>query len=74
MDYSSASNEGHIFIKMVNRTPFAARSEELLSTPPLVVRQGQGFAQGIFQPFGITYDDNATGERTGGFGSTTGRG
>ena len=30
-----------------------------------------GFAQGIFLPFGITVDDEADGERTGGFGSTT---
>ena len=32
---------------------------------------GEGFAQGIFLPFGITEDDDADGERTGGFGSTT---
>ena len=33
--------------------------------------QLDGFAQGIFLPFGITVDDEADGERTGGFGSTT---
>ena len=28
------------------------------------------FAQGVFIPFGLTDDDDASGERTGGFGST----
>ena len=37
----------------------------------LSVAAGDGFAQGIFLPFGITVDDEADGERTGGFGSTT---
>ena len=32
--------------------------------------QGQGIAQGIFTEFGITIDDDASAERTGGFGST----
>ncbi len=37
----------------------------------LNVAAGEGFAQGIFLPFGITEDDDADGERHGGFGSTT---
>ena len=32
---------------------------------------GDGFAQGIFLQFGITVDDDASGIRDGGFGSTT---
>ena len=36
------------------------------------VKAGDGFAQGIFMPFGITVDDEAEGIRNGGFGSTTG--
>ena len=35
------------------------------------VAAGDGFAQGIFLPFGITEDDTADGVRDGGFGSTT---
>ena len=35
---------------------------------------GDGFAQGIFLPFGITADDDASGIRNGGFGSTSSKG
>ena len=31
---------------------------------------GKGFMQGMFTPYGITYDDDADGVRNGGFGST----
>lgn len=34
------------------------------------INPGDKIAQGIFLPYGITTDDNATGKRTGGFGST----
>ena len=34
------------------------------------MRRGEAFAQGVFLPFGITEDDDAGAERTGGFGST----
>ena len=61
-DYFTAKNEGHIFIKMTNSN----RQGKTLS-----IVGGEGFAQGIFLPFGITEDDDADGERTGGFGSTT---
>ena len=67
-DYVNAKNEGHIWVRIVNRTPPPIASN---GGPSMVVKQGEGFAQGIFQPFGITRDDDATGERTGGFGSTT---
>ena len=60
-DYFGADNEGHIHIKIVNA------NEE---GKTLTVRQGEAFAQGIFLPFGITMDDNASEKRTGGFGST----
>lgn len=36
----------------------------------LTIRQSDRFIQGIFTPYGITIDDNATGKRTGGEGST----
>lgn len=61
-DYYNADNEGHIMIKIVH--------DGVISSKDLVVEQGSGFAQGIFSVYGLTEDDNAEGERTGGFGST----
>lgn len=61
-DYFGAKNEGHIFIKMTN----CSLNEKTVS-----VGAGEGFAQGLFLPFGITQDDQADGVRQGGFGSTT---
>lgn len=61
-DYFYADNEGHIFIKLTNDTN---------EGKTVSIKQGDGFAQGIFLPFGITEDDDADGERRGGFGSTT---
>lgn len=60
-DYFGAANEGHIHIKIVN-----ANAEGKTFS----VRRGEAFAQGIFLPFGITEDDEASEIRTGGFGST----
>ena len=58
-DYFGAANEGHIFLKLTNAGDRA-----------MTVRAGEGVAQGVFLPFGITVDDAADGVRTGGFGST----
>ena len=58
-DYFNAKNEGHIFIKLTNAGKRA-----------LSVGAGEAFAQGVFLPYGLTEDDCAGGERTGGFGST----
>ena len=58
-DYYYADNEGHIFIKMTN-----------LSNQTITLEKGKAFAQGVFVEYGITYDDDATSLRTGGFGST----
>ena len=60
-DYFGAQNEGHIFIKLTNE---GAR--------PLALSAGDAFAQGVFLPFGITEDDDASEVRMGGFGSTDG--
>ncbi len=60
-DYYNSDNEGHIFIKVTN----CSYEEKTVSVPA-----GGGFAQGIFLPFGITEDDEATDLRNGGFGST----
>ena len=62
-DYFGSDNEGHIMIKMTN----CSNENKTVN-----VRAGEGFAQGIFMPFGITIDDEADGIRNGGFGSTTG--
>lgn len=59
--YYESDNEGHIFCRMINRSP---------DGKTMTVEKGAGFMQGIFIPFGITTDDNATGIRNGGCGST----
>ena len=61
-DYYYSDNEGHMFIKITND----GKSGKTVS-----VKAGQGFAQGIFIPYGITVDDTSTETRNGGFGSTT---
>lgn len=61
-DYFGADNEGHIMIKMTNR-----------SDKDLTVEAGKAFAQGIFLAYYLTDDDAADGTRTGGFGSTSGK-
>lgn len=61
-DYFSSSNEGHIYIKITNDS-----NENKIVT----IKEGEGFAQGIFLPFGVTIDDDASEIRDGGFGSTT---
>ena len=60
-DYYFSDNEGHIQIKMTN----ASNEGKSLS-----IKAGEAFAQGIFLEYGLTYDDDATEERNGGFGST----
>jgi dUTP pyrophosphatase len=61
MDYSGSSNEGHIWAKV--------RVEK--DNGWLTVDAGDAFIQGIFLPYGITYDDAADGVRDGGLGSTS---
>lgn len=55
--YFCSDNEGHIFAK-------------LTCDKEVTINQGQGILQGIILPFILTDDDNATGIRNGGFGST----
>ena len=61
-DYYNSSNEGHIFTKITNDSNEGKVIE---------IKAGQGFIQGIFVQFGITFDDDVTAVRDGGFGSTT---
>lgn len=56
-DYSHSDNEGHIMAGV-------EVSRELL------LCNGEKFMQGVFVPYLITEDDNASGDRNGGFGST----
>ena len=41
-----------------------------VSNEPVIIEAGEKLGQGIFVKYGITEDDNAIGERNGGFGST----
>lgn len=61
-DYFYSDNEGHIFAKMTNDSN---------EGKTVKVQAGTGFMQGIFVEYGITVDDDATGVRNGGLGSTT---
>lgn len=60
-DYYFSDNEGHIMLKLVN---------DGVLGKDICINIGDGICQGIFLPFGITEDDNATAVRNGGFGST----
>ncbi len=64
-DYYLSDNEGHIFAKITNDS-----NED----KTLTLKQGEGFMQGIFMPFGLVEDDNVQTIRNGGFGSTTKKG
>lgn len=61
-DYYYSDNEGHIFAKITNDT----NEDRTLN-----FNTGDGFMQGIFVEYGITYDDETDGIRNGGFGSTS---
>ena len=61
-DYFYSDNEGHMFAKLTNDGREGKTVE---------LAKGTGFMQGIFVEYGITVDDDATGDRNGGFGSTT---
>lgn len=57
--YNNPDNEGHIFVQCIN-----------LKDEDVVIKKGEAVAQAIFQKYLTVDDDNAEGERTGGFGST----
>lgn len=58
-DYYYADNEGHIMIALRNMKGYTVRC-----------LAGERIMQGVFLPFGITLDDDASRKRTGGIGST----
>ena len=57
--FENEENDGHIMIQCIN-----IKDEEVL------IRKGDRIGQGIFTKYLVTDNDNATGTRTGGFGST----
>lgn len=58
-DYINGNNNGNVGIFLQN-----------VSDETQYIHKGDAIAQGIFLKYLITDDDNATAERTGGFGST----
>ena len=57
--YGIPDNDGEMMFAFFN-----------IGTEPVIIEKGYAIGQGIFMKYGITDDDNATGERVGGFGST----
>ena len=57
--YNNKSNEGHIMAQFKN-----------ISDKPVRIEQNDRIVQAVFAKYLITDDDEASGTRTGGFGST----
>ena len=57
--YGNIDNDGHIFVQCIN-----------IKDEDVEIKKGDKIAQAYFQKFLITDDDDAIGERIGGFGST----
>ena len=53
-------NEGEIFFQIINLSPF-----------PILLKKGDIIGQGILKKYEIMDDDKASGDRLGGFGSTS---
>lgn len=60
-DYYNSDNEGHIFAKITNDSN---------ENKTIQLESLDGFMQGIFVEYGITFDDDVSQSRNGGFGST----
>lgn len=58
--YGNQDNDGHIMFAFYN-----IKDENIL------IKKGECIGQGIFQKYLLTDDDEASGDRTGGFGSTS---
>lgn len=57
--YNNPDNEGHIFFQIINLSPY-----------PIKLQAGDCIGQGIIKSYLTTEDDDSTGRRVGGFGST----
>ena len=58
--YGNEDNDGHIMFAFYN-----------IKEEDVTIKKGECIGQGIFQKYLVTDDDNAQGERVGGFGSTS---
>lgn len=58
--YNNPDNEGEIFFQIINLSPY-----------DIQLKKGDIIGQGIIKSYLTTEDDNASGERLGGFGSTS---
>lgn len=58
--YGNLENDGHIMFAFYN-----------IKEEDIEIKKGEAIGQAIFEKYLITDDDNAEGERIGGFGSTT---
>ena len=58
--YGNPDNDGHIMFAFFN-----------IKEEDVVIKKGEAIGQGVFQKYFVTDDDMATGERLGGFGSTS---
>ena len=57
--YNNEDNEGHLMVPILN-----------FGKEAVTIQKGERIAQGIFQKFFTTDDDQANGDRKGGFGSS----
>ena len=57
--YGNPDNDGHIMFAFYN-----------IKDEDTVIKKGEAIGQAVFQKYLVTDDDIASGERTGGFGST----
>ena len=57
--YGNPDNDGHIMFAFFN-----------IKDEDITIKKGEAIGQGIFAKYLLTDDDQAIGERTGGFGST----
>ena len=58
--YNNPDNEGEIFLQLINLSPY-----------DILLKKGEKIGQGIIKQYLTTEDDAATGDRLGGFGSTS---
>lgn len=58
--YNNPDNEGEIFLQLINLSPC-----------DILLQKGDIIGQAIIKPYLTTEDDIASGDRIGGFGSTS---
>ena len=58
--YGNPDNDGHIMFAFYN-----------IKEEDTVIKKGEAIGQAVFQKYLVTDDDNAQGDRIGGFGSTS---